>query len=579
MNNEGNNWRQELATWLEHRPRTMPDDLRQLREDFLKRFPMETLGSLTLEQYAGGKRYDGFCYWLETKTRKLGSISGGSSAKFGVYLGGDNAWHYNIKTYQSVEDALVNMKNGLVALTTRAQKGELDALDELGARLLGPNRYVLRSKPLYLYFPQTFIPCFNKAHLQHFLEIFGVEPQANADLLALDRQLLAHLRTLPEFSGFDTQQMMTFLYDCCAPEVKPTDPAPEVEIPAVPDEDTQTLSQELQQLVELAQRTRNILLYGPPGTGKTYVVHEFASRFLRSQQEYPFDHYYTLVTFHQSFAYEEFVEELKPRLSESSPLPDHQPDAAESSSQRRGGANVEYSVVPGIFKRACLRAEADWHKYPENTPKYILVIDEMNRANIAKVFGELLTLIEDDKRLGQAHELRVNLPYSGERFGVPPNLYILGTMNTADRSIALLDLALRRRFAFMEVMPDPTLLNEQVGEVDLQKLLKRLNQRIAAVLDRDHQIGHSYLMNVHDGKGLRFAWYYRIVPLLQEYFYQDGERLQAVLGKRFVTREEPDSHLFDGEEENGGERPLYCIQQFEGDDHSFLTALKQLAGL
>jgi 5-methylcytosine-specific restriction protein B len=191
----------------------------------------------------------------------------------------------------------------------------------------------------------------------------------------------------------------------------------------------------------------------------------------------------------------------------------------------------------------------------------------------------LITLIEDDKRLGQGHELLVNLPYSGERFGVPPNLYILGTMNTADRSIALLDLALRRRFAFMEVMPDPTLLHENVADVDLQKLLERLNQRIAVLLDRDHQIGHSYLINVHNIDGLRFVWYYRIIPLLQEYFYQDGERLQAVLGKRFVMMVTPDSLLFIEEDDSVGiDRSLYCINQFENDDADFLLALKQLAG-
>lgn len=534
MSNDVNDWRIALANWLEHHPRTMPDDMRRLRENFIRRFPLETLGDMTLEQYAGGKLYDGFCYWLETKTRKLGSINGGSSAKFGVYLGGDKQWHYNLKSFQSLEDALAKLKNGLVVLTNAVQKGELDKLDELGARLLGPNRYMLRSKPLYLYFPDTFVPCFSMTHLKHFLNILGAEPQENFDLLALNRQLLNHLRHLPEFAEFDTQQMMNFLYDCFPPSVKPTTPATEVEIEDAPDEDTETLSKELQRLIELAQRTHNIILYGPPGTGKTYIAQEFASRFLHSQKDHPFHHYYTLVTFHQSFAYEEFVEGLKPKLSELLPLRDQQHDSA-GDNQQHSGANVEYAIIPGIFKRVCMLAEADWQKFPENTPKYILVIDEINRANIAKVFGELITLIEDDKRLGQGHELLVNLPYSGDRFGVPPNLYILGTMNTADRSIALLDLALRRRFAFMEVMPDATLLHENIASVDLQKLLERLNQRIAVLLDRDHQIGHSYLINVHDIDGLRFAWYYRIVPLLQEYFYQDGERLRAVLGKQFVT--------------------------------------------
>jgi 5-methylcytosine-specific restriction protein B len=152
-------------------------------------------------------------------------------------------------------------------------------------------------------------------------------------------------------------------------------------------------------------------------------------------------------------------------------------------------------------------------------------------------------------------------------------------MNTADRSIALLDLALRRRFTFMEVLPDPTLLKENIENIDLQKLLERLNQRIASLLDNDHQIGHSYLMNVHSIDELRFAWYYRIVPLLQEYFYQDGERLQAVLGRRFLSGTSPEPLLFDSDSEIfDNDRPQYSLQLFENDNAGFVAALKQLAG-
>lgn len=372
--------------------------------------------------------------------------------------------------------------------------------------------------------------------------------------------------------------MMSFLYECFPLPVNSTTPATEIEVKADSDEDTVTLSKELQRLIDLAQHTRNIILYGPPGTGKTYIAQEFASRFLNSQKEYLFDYYYTLVTFHQSFAYEEFVEGLKPRLSKALPSAELQNNGAEGN-EHSSQSNVEYAIIPGVFKVICNKAEADWQKYPEETPKYILVIDEINRANIAKVFGELITLIEDDKRLGQSHELRVNLPYSGKRFGIPPNLYIIGTMNTADRSIALLDLALRRRFAFMEIMPDPTLLTEDVAGINLQKLLECLNQRIAMLLDRDHQIGHSYLIKVQDIDGLRFAWYYRIVPLLQEYFYEDGERLQAVLGKQFVMLKRLQPQLFNTEfDVVNSERTLYEINQFENDDAGFLAALRQLIG-
>jgi 5-methylcytosine-specific restriction protein B len=264
-----------------------------------------------------------------------------------------------------------------------------------------------------------------------------------------------------------------------------------------------------------------------------------------------------VVTFHQSFAYEEFVEGLKP-------LP---PEDEETG--------VQYDVVPGVFRSICERAEAAWRAEGKNASKYLLVIDEINRANIAKVLGELITLIEDDKRLGMANELRVRLPYSGKLFGVPPNLYILGTMNTADRSIALLDIALRRRFTFVEVMPDPALLGNVEG-VDLGALLTRLNARITALLDRDHQIGHSYFLGLDTADDLHFAWYRRIVPLLQEYFYNDSERLRAVVGDEFmrtVTIDDSTSRalgdLYDAEQAK------YEIRVMESGE--FLGALRELA--
>lgn len=227
--------------------------------------------------------------------------------------------------------------------------------------------------------------------------------------------------------------------------------------------------------------------------------------------------FYEFVTFHQSFAYEEFIEGLKPIASEAEE------------------AGISYEVRAGVFRQICARAEAAWQTHGENAPNYLLVIDEINRANIAKVFGELITLLEDDKRLGKSNELKLRLPYSGDVFGVPPNLYLLGTMNTADRSIALLDLALRRRFSFVELMPDPSLLGTVAG-VDLIQVLTILNERVTLLLDRDHQIGHSYFLGLKDGNDLHFAWDNRVVPLLEEYFYNDGERLYAVLGDGFLRK-------------------------------------------
>lgn len=168
--------------------------------------------------------------------------------------------------------------------------------------------------------------------------------------------------------------------------------------------------------------------------------------------------------------------------------------------------------------------------YKENDKPYILIIDEINRGDVSKIFGELITLIEEDKRIGNKYQMKTILPYSKESFGVPNNLYIIGTMNTADRSIALLDTALRRRFDFEEIMPRPELLGGKVVEgINLQTLLTRINERITNKYDRDHQIGHSYLMGVNTKEQLERAYKNRILPLLNEYFYNESKTVAEIL--------------------------------------------------
>ncbi len=290
---------------------------------------------------------------------------------------------------------------------------------------------------------------------------------------------------------------------------------------------------------------RNRILYGPPGTGKTYETAQHALAIIdgksmqdaeRDQQRFRglrFDPKtdqgrIAMITFHQNFAYEDFVEGIRPVLGEK---------------------ELRYKLRDGVFKRIARAAK----EQPEE--RFVLIIDEINRGNIAKIFGELITLLEDSRRLGQKDGTKVALPYSGEEFGVPDNLYVIGTMNTADRSIQLLDTALRRRFDFIEMMPDPdhSLIPQNVEGIALRKMLGTMNERITLLLDREHQIGHTYLFGADTMERLSKAFQNKIFPLLQEYFFDDWPRIRTVLGgNNFVIERDarnaiPDAELPDEE--------------------------------
>ena len=213
----------------------------------------------------------------------------------------------------------------------------------------------------------------------------------------------------------------------------------------------------------------------------------------------------------------------------------------------------------------------------EETKNHVLIIDEINRGNVSAIFGELITLLEEDKRKGNPEHIEVVLPYSGNKFSVPNNVYIIGTMNTADRSVEALDTALRRRFSFVEMQPKPDILSE-VGDVKLKELLETINKRIEVLIDKDHQIGHSYFIGIQYLEDLRRTFKDKIIPLLEEYFYGDFGKIGLVLGEKFIEQTKYEEKVFAEfpyEKDFLEDKKIYHITSYDKwDEKAFISIYK-----
>lgn len=516
------------------------DFLDKVWTEFLTLWPVEKVRSMTLEQYHSPENPDCFVRWLESKAKDLGAVRSGSYFKYGVFQRGNRdedkesgqtyaygdvyAWRSKLGT--TPEQAFARVKEAILSIIASIQHGDLDGVQ------LVDNQRVLQStitwKIAFLYQDRNdpqIVSVYAKKALVAALHDADASTLTQAELYRriMERRAGKNLHVYSE-------EIWTMGSQNNAPiSATPASPAP----------------------VSLTKIPLNQILYGPPGTGKTYATVEKALEIFvqaglrnsgntRQEQLRCFnnlvqDGHIRFVTFHQSFCYEDFVEGIRAVTDND--------------------GKISYEVKDGIFKELCTEARGTAGE-AVSLP-YVLIIDEINRGNVSRIFGELITLLEDshraslDKDSYQRDTVTVRLPYSRDSFSVPENIYIIGTMNTADQSLTGLDVALRRRFAFTEMPPRPELLQSRRLEgttVTLGDLLDCLNQRIAALLDKEHCLGHAYFMGLGDSVSvaeLSDVFKKHIVPLLEEYFFADWEKIQWVLNDhrkalscRFVIQEE-----------------------------------------
>lgn len=658
-----------------------------LWNEFLKKWPLDRLATMSLDEYTQAGSQDSFTYWIESRLDQMGSIWGGSSFKFGVFSRADavektsdrklsysdtHGWYSSLGS--SAEEAFGKVRDSIVTVATHAAKGDLQAIErftKLGEAYKWKIAFhyqnrrqasivaIFKKAPLALFvglpgkstmgklqraaiekmpeeaqileFSREIWTAWSQKNLEIYKLSHGTSPFTQAERQEyLNRRLAVVHRDTANNQGsqYMSVPVGTLFYLCHGNSPRrigqfTSDPVPcdkgegwfqrsyrllkpakrsdryqdnakkwspkgnstfwQVGKNDLPDFERTLLEPyfgtTLAELAALAGTTLeaddgtpsstleaeaampeaqasgppiNRIYYGPPGTGKTRELLNLLKKEYEMIGENGVERRYRFVTFHQSYGYEEFVEGLRPRLIEVQDVEEGKDSAAA----------VGYEIRPGVFKELCRQARRQPHR------RFALVIDEINRGNISKIFGELITLLEPDKREGALHAISLVLPYSGENFSVPANIDVFGTMNSADRSLALLDTALRRRFDFVPMMPDTRdepdaplhQLRVTIGKTTLEipRMLDAINRRIEALYDKDHTIGHAYftgLFDVPDGEArfdaLRHLFRNRILPLLEEYFFDDWHKMRLILADsskteayRFVTvRRDHDEEL------------------------------------
>ena len=486
----------------------------ELREDFVNEYPLDRIKELKLEEYAlGTKNYkETLSYKLEFgKYKHTGlGIGGGSAAKHGIYLSGNgNYYGRGNKRIENPEEFWIQFRKQLYNFLVEV--GNSEEFPNIS------NKYslveccpIVLAKLCFLYYPEKFINIGSKGKLEKIIDIFNLDIDKSELSPYISFEIAKYLKEKISILNEDDPQWIGHslwrFISSYGVEEESEDTVDEQPTAYTPDDFKKEVfisDEKYDDIVSLLKRKKNIILTGAPGVGKTFMAKRLVYSLIGSTDKSKIK----FIQFHQSYSYEEFIEGYRPNED--------------------GGFTLE----DGIFTKFCLKAQSD-----SNTP-YYLIIDEINRGNLSKIFGELLMLIEGDKR-GET----LSLTYSKQPFSVPKNLYIIGLMNTADRSLAIIDYALRRRFSFINIEPafdtqkfidnfKATFEPECNSVIDL---IKELNIEIKddPALGEGFMVGHSYFcVDIKDGakltkKDLNGILYYEIKPLIEEYWYDDKTMLE-----------------------------------------------------
>lgn len=489
-----------------------------LRNQFSKEVPLESIASMNIDDYVmGDGKTSGLSYDLEHGKWKFAGpgIGGQNVSKFGISVhDGKYVTDKHMNVIENPEEFWNDFRNQLYSFLKEYETLEepIHAIDKYP---LLKNMGMVITKLLYLYYPDKFINITTKNKLSVLMRYFGYDfdRQMGGDELSfiLNKNLR---KDIPELNDNDPVYIGEALWHFISDMIESDEEAPEEETGSTPEDyDDYTKdyflnevfmsANEYDKLCGLLDHKKNIILQGSPGVGKTFMAKRLAYSIIGKKAK----HQILSVQFHQSYSYEDFIEGIRPN------------------------SNGEFVLKDGVFKEFVKKAKSDRNN------NYYVIIDEINRGNLSKILGELMKLIESDKRDVED----AVLPYSNEQFIVPSNLYIIGTMNTADRSLAMVDYALRRRFAFYHVSPafgtrefTNWLINKnEIKESNVSEIsskMIKLNEMISNDLGKGFEIGHSYFVDSLDKNNIENSYnnivQYEIIPLLEEYWFDDDKKVE-----------------------------------------------------